>query len=62
MAAHHPLPSSRGRGRIPTWVVHGGHTHNHRPPTVHSSFRGLVGVAIAVRLRVGTGAKRCDVG
>eukprot|EP00978_Attheya_sp_CCMP212_P013124 scaffold32836_cov55-Attheya_sp.AAC.2 len=32
------------------------------PATVHSSFRGLVGIAIALRLHIGTGAKRHDVG
>eukprot|EP00978_Attheya_sp_CCMP212_P021097 scaffold61228_cov46-Attheya_sp.AAC.5 len=67
-------PNMGGHGRTPSSVLqprsrpypnmggHGGHTHNHRPPTLHSSCRGLVGAAIALRLRVGTGVKRRDVG
>eukprot|EP00978_Attheya_sp_CCMP212_P022470 scaffold67073_cov38-Attheya_sp.AAC.4 len=47
----------------PNMGGHGGHTHNHRPPTIHSSSCwGLVSVAIALRLRVGMCAKRPDVG
>eukprot|EP00978_Attheya_sp_CCMP212_P045438 scaffold346799_cov75-Attheya_sp.AAC.1 len=53
MGGHGRTPSSALQPRsrpYPNMGGHGGHTHNHRPPTVHSSCRGLVGVAIALRL------------